>query len=115
MIKQYLPPSTPILLITLLLSLSGCDGGTESSRAQHFNAKLPQPISLLQAHDSRIAATCATGGILMLHGLDYNQDGQLGPYERLETEIVCNPSIDLPKGQGVAMQLAPHQVAGTLE
>jgi len=52
---------------------------------------------------STLQRLCATGtGIRVIHGLDYNHDGRLGPYERRHQDIVCNPTPEAPTGKAVA-------------
>ena len=97
---SHLARKAALLGATMIL-LSGCDQGTP---VDVHKKGLPQPLSQAEPLASLAASDCATGGLRLYHGLDYNGDGKLGIYERHRQELICNPSpLGVTPATGVAL------------
>jgi hypothetical protein len=93
-----------LLVTTTLLILSLCGCSVESSVKNQME-KLPAALSQAVPLSTASLGNCATGGILIMHGLDFNGDGRLGPYEQHHEEIVCNPApLGITPATGVALK-----------
>jgi hypothetical protein len=97
---SHIAPKAALLGLAMLL-LSGCDQGAPIDVHQKG---LPQPLSQAEPLTSLAAGGCATGGLRLYHGLDYNGDGKLGIYERHRQELICNPTpLAVTPATGVAL------------
>ncbi len=86
---RHLPPL--LLLLSLLIYLPACKPLSPDRSA----AGLPQSLTVVDAAP-QAAARCGGSALRVVHGLDYDHDGRLGPFERLGVEVLCVPPGGTP-------------------
>ena len=103
---RYLIVKKSLLGIATAAILSACGPTAPNDPRQ---TALPHPLTQAEPITSLAAGSCATGGLRLYHGLDYNGDGRLGVYERHREETICNPApLGIPSATGVALGKKPQ-------
>ncbi len=105
---KFHPLLTMTISAMLLSLLSGC-GPSLSREAGNTDSNPPQVLTVVEESDLAVSSSCASGaGMRIIHGIDYNHDGRLGPYERKRLDIICPPAVDAENAGAVAsLQDAP--------
>jgi len=94
----------PVFPLFILVATAGCDQSTGYSSSSPSTHQIPAPLTEIKTDSRQVAASCPSGGMLVVHGLDHDGNGHLSPYEQLQAEVVCHASPLAPNDQrGVAM------------
>ncbi len=96
---RHLP--TLLLALFALPLLPACNHSRGPAAGRGAGAGLPASLTLVQAAP-QAAVRCGGSGLRVVHGLDYDHDGRLGPFERLGEEVLCIPPGDAPDLRGAA-------------
>lgn len=92
---------TTALCIALSL-LSGCHSSFSRS-GDAPDANPPQVLTVVEESGATLSSACHSGtGMRIIHGIDYNHDGRLGPYERKRLDVICPPSLEPGSNEAVA-------------
>ncbi len=80
-----------LLLFSVMAFLPACRFSSPTPPA----TELPQALTVVDAAPQAVAR-CGGSALRVVHGLDYDHDGRLGPFERLGVEVLCVPPGGAP-------------------